>query len=295
MRRALTLTLLATVVLGTTTVQAGAGASAPTRVTLIGDSVATSVEYEPEARKILSTGVDLDLQVAACRRIAGTSCPYQGQLPPSLVDLLPSLRLGSTVVVAGGYNDFEDTFATTVERALAALHDAGVEHVLWLTLRAERQSYLRMNEVVRDAALRHPELRVVDWNVYSRSHPDWFQPDGLHLTRSGAVALATLVHTNLVDLGLVATPMPRALAIATARLPAAHVGRRYGARLTTTGGSAPIRWARAKGTMPAGLTLSRNGIVSGTPRVAGRQSVVLRATDTGGRIVARRFTITVTS
>ena len=264
-------------------------------MTLIGDSVATSVEYEPEARKILAQGVDLDLQVAACRRIVGTSCPYQGKLPPSLVDLLPSLRLGSTVVVAGGYNDFEDTFATTVEKALAALHDAGVEHVLWLTLRAERQSYLHMNDLVRDAATRHPELRVVDWNVYSRSHPDWFQPDGLHLARDGAIALATLVHTALDDLGLVATPTPRALAIATTRLPAGHVGRRYGARLTTTGGSAPIRWARAKGTMPAGLTLTRNGTVSGTPRVAGRQSVVLRATDTGGRSVARRFTITVTS
>ena len=53
---------------------------------------------------------------------------------------------------------------------------------------------------------RHPELTVVDWNLYSRSHPDWFQPDGLHLDSDGALAMATLVHRSLDELGLVAAP-----------------------------------------------------------------------------------------
>ena len=100
------------------------------------------------------------------------------------------------------------TFAATVETVLNALEKAGVDHVLWLTLRAERQSYLHMNDLVRAAAARHPELTVVDWNLYSRSHPDWFQPDGLHLTDAGAIAMATLVHRSLDDLGLVAPPRP---------------------------------------------------------------------------------------
>ncbi len=53
---------------------------------------------------------------------------------------------------------------------------------------------------------RHPTLTVVDWNLYSRSHPDWFQPDGLHLTDVGAIAMATLLHRSLDELGLVVAP-----------------------------------------------------------------------------------------
>ena len=279
--------------LGAVTVQARPVASTPTRVTLIGDSIATAIELVPEARKILGKGIDLDLEVAPCRRTSGDSCPYQGKRPPSLVELLPSLRLGSTVIVATGYNDYEDTFASTVESALTALRGAGIENVLWLTLRAERQSYLHMNEIIRDAAKRHPEMTVVDWNLYSRSHPEWFQEDGLHLGRDGAIGLATLVHRRLDDLGLVAAPTPRALTIATTRLPVAHKGRRYVARLLTNGGSAPIRWKRAQGTIPTGLALKSTGALVGTPRSAGKQSLLLRATDATGRVVARRFTITV--
>ena len=260
---------------------------------MIGDSIAASIALESDARRILARGIDLDLQVTACRRIVGDSCPYQGVRPPSLVALLPSLTLGRTVVVAVGYNDFESTFAATVETALTALTGAGVENVLWLTLRAERQSYVQMNDLLLEASARHPELTVVDWNLYSRSHPDWFQPDGLHLQRAGAVAMATLVQRALAERGLAAAPQPRPLAIATKQLPPGHIGHRYTARLVTFGGTAPIRWARARGALPAGLHLRRDGVVSGKPRSAGRRSILFRATDARGRSVARRLAIAV--
>ena len=97
--------------------------------------------------------------------------------------------------------------------------------MLWLTLRADRTSYLSMNDVIRAAATRHPELTVVDWNLFSRSHPDWFQDDGLHLDSVGALMMATLIHRSLDDLGLVAAPPVAKLAITTKALPAARVGR----------------------------------------------------------------------
>jgi len=105
--------------LGAATVDARPVASAPTRVTLIGDSVATAIELEPEARKILAKGIELELEVAPCRRLVGDSCPYQGKRPPTLIELVPSLRPGSTIVLATGYNDDEATFAATIETALA--------------------------------------------------------------------------------------------------------------------------------------------------------------------------------
>ena len=293
MRLTLTLILVAAAALGAAIAQADSGTASPQRVTVIGDSIATSMEYDAAARSVLSRGVDLDLQLAVCRRLVGDSCPYQGSLPPTLVDLLPSLRLGSTVVVAVGYNDYESTFAATVDTVLEALDKAGVEHILWLTLRAERESYLHMNDIVRATAERHPELTVVDWNLYSRSHPDWFQPDGLHLTDVGAIAMATLVHRSLDDLGLVAAPPARQLGIVTTTLPPARVGRPYAARLTTSGGTLPITWTQVQRGLPAGLRVRRDGRLTGTPTVAGRRSFILRATDSRGKSSGRRFLISV--
>jgi hypothetical protein len=53
-------------------------------------------------------------------------------------------------------------------------------------------------DAVRAAAKRHPRRAVLlDWVAYSAGHPDWFQPDGLHLTLSGAKAFARLFRQAL--------------------------------------------------------------------------------------------------
>jgi hypothetical protein len=270
---------------------AGSAATGDRRVTVIGDSVASTMQYDSHARAILTRGVDVDLQLAVCRRLVGESCPYAGVRPPTLVGLLPTLQLGSTVVVAVGYNDLESTFDQTVETVLAALEAVNVEHVLWVTLRAERQSYIHMNAIVQAAVARHPELEVVDWNLYSRSHTDWFQDDGLHLNGAGAEAMATLLHRKFAELGLVAPPPPR-LAITTRTLPAGTVGHAYRVRLRASGGERPIRWSRL-GAIPAGLRLGPGGVIAGTPTAAGTSKVVVRATDAKGAREARRLTITV--
>ena len=209
MGRALLISLLVAAVLGTSAGQAGSSGTPRERVTFIGDSIASAIAYDAPSKKLLATGIDLDLQLAVCRRLVGDSCPYQGVRPLSLVDLLPTIQVGSTVVVEVGYNDWEDPFADSVETSLQALRKAGAKRVLWLTLRADRTSYLSMNDVIRAAATRHPEMTVVDWNLFSRSHPDWFQDDGLHLDSVGALMMATLIHRSLDDLGLVAAPPGR--------------------------------------------------------------------------------------
>jgi hypothetical protein len=50
-------------------------------------------------------------------------------------------------------------------------------------------------EVIRNAGQRDPErIKVLDWVRYSAGHDSWFQPDGLHLTFSGAKAFARLLR-----------------------------------------------------------------------------------------------------
>jgi hypothetical protein len=49
-------------------------------------------------------------------------------------------------------------------------------------------------EVIRNAGRRDPvHIKVLDWVHYSAGHTSWFQPDGLHLTFSGAKAFARLL------------------------------------------------------------------------------------------------------
>ena len=137
------------------------------RVSLIGDSIADAFAHNTDATRLLGRGIDLRLEVAPCRRIAPQSCPADnGIRPPNVIELVQDRgdALGPTVIVAVGYNDFEDEYAGNIEDALAALNKAGVKRVLWLTLRAARHPYLTMNDAIRAAAARHPEMTVVDWN-----------------------------------------------------------------------------------------------------------------------------------
>ena len=274
-------------------------ATAPPRVTMIGDSAAASLEYTQTARAILADGVDLRLEMAPCRRVSQASCPYEGARPLTVVGLIPTLgdALGQTVVVAVGYNDYESAYAGDIEDALAALRKAGVARVLWLTLHEARPSYTSMNDSIHAAATRHSELTVVDWQLYSRSHPDWFQADGIHLQKDGAEAMATLVHNTLVTLGIPLSIQPTQtagrLSIVTVRLPNGVVGRPYSARLVARGGSQPFRWTRTRGALPLGLRLLTNGRITGTPKRAGRLLVTVRVTDTKSGRATRTFVLRV--
>jgi hypothetical protein len=265
---------------------------------MIGDSVATSLSYTPDARAILAAGIDLHLELAPCRRVGQASCSYLGVRPPTVIDLVPTLgdALGQTVVVAVGYNDFEQAYAGDIDDALAALRKAGVTRVLWLTLHEARPSYVSMNDAIHAAANRHPELTVVDWQLYSRSHPDWFQDDGIHLQAEGAVAMATLVHKTLAALGIplaVAPAAATALSVVTSLLPGGVVGRRYSARVAARGGTPPLRWARARGLLPRGLQLRLDGRISGIPTRSGTFTAQIRVTDARGARATHTITLTV--
>jgi putative Ig domain-containing protein len=260
-------------------------------VTFIGDSVADGIRGDDRAVATLRQGIDLDLEVAPCRRVDQESCPVDGVRPPNVVQLVTSMgsKLGPNVVVSVGYNDFEDQYAQNLENALGALQAAGVKRVWWLTLRAAHHPYLNMNDDIANAAQHHPELRVIDWNVYSRSHPDWFQGDGLHLLAPGAEAMADLIHETLVDAGIALRPVR----IVTAALPVAHPGRRYSTRLRAAAGLAPYAWsllARA----PRGLHLKRSGAIAGTPSVVpGTYTLSVRVKDAASSFGTRRLALRV--
>ena len=53
--------------------------------------------------------------------------------------------------------------------------------------------YHSTNAAIRQASKRWPQLVVADWNAHSAGKP-WFGSDGLHLTSTGATALATFLR-----------------------------------------------------------------------------------------------------
>jgi hypothetical protein len=281
--------LLLALVLGA--VSAQAGTRDLQHVTVIGDSVADGVGNDSSAVAILRQGIELDLEVAACRRVDQQSCTVDGVQPPNVVQLVKTMgsKLGPNVVIAVGYNDYEDQYAQNIQNALAALQAAGVKHVWWLTLRAAHHGYVNMNDDIVAAAQSDPQLSVIDWNVYSRSHPDWFQADGLHLLAPGSAAMATLIHQSLIDDGVAARPVQ----LVTKTLPVAHRAKRYRATLRAASGDAPYRWSLLE-RAPRGIHLEATGAIIGKPLVKpGAYVLNVRVKDSDGSFDTRRITLRV--
>lgn len=72
----------------------------------------------------------------------------------------------------------------------------------------------------------------------------------------------------------------------------ASLGAAYSYTLTATGGAAPYTWEVTSGSLPPGLTLSSNGVISGTPTATGSYSVVVEALDSAQPQGAASATLT---
>ncbi|WP_263867172.1 IPT/TIG domain-containing protein [Curtobacterium oceanosedimentum] len=77
--------------------------------------------------------------------------------------------------------------------------------------------------------------------------------------------------------------------VAPATLPAAQVGVAYSQQLSASGGNAPYRFAVTAGVLPAGLTLSEGGALSGTPTEATTTVFTVTATDANGDTGSRAY------
>jgi hypothetical protein len=111
----------------------------------------------------------------------------------------------------------------------------------------------------------------------------------------------TLQATDSYDTSRVASVVetisiaPAPLAIAAATLADGNVHVAYTAALAANGGTGMTTWAVTGGSLPAGLTLGANGVISGTPTVVGSFTFSAQATDAGwaGNVAAASFTMTV--
>lgn len=71
------------------------------------------------------------------------------------------------------------------------------------------------------------------------------------------------------------------LSIVTSSLPDAEVGSPYSVFLVREGGSGPFQWDVVSGSLPAGISLTAEGELTGTPTAPGDASFEVRVRDAG--------------
>lgn len=84
------------------------------------------------------------------------------------------------------------------------------------------------------------------------------------------------------------------LAITTASLPRGAKGSAYSYTLQATGGNGSFSWSMGSRSLPDGLTLSADGVISGVPTRPGNYSFYVRVGD-GQLMTSRRLSMKVTS
>jgi hypothetical protein len=139
------------------------------------------------------------------------------------------------------------------------------------------------------------------WSIDSGS-----LPNGLTLTESGDISgRATAVFTasfivrvrdaigtsSIKQLSLTVVQPPPPLVIATTLLPETSAERSYSQTLQATGGVPPYTWSLANGSLGPGLSISANGVISGTPTAPGTVVFGVRVTDSAQQSTTRTLAI----
>ena len=201
---ALVLTAVIAAVVGVAPTRPSVADAAASTDLLVGDSVMAGMSSD--VRSSLPHHV-FDAKV--CRRLVSTSCSYRGVRPAPALNVIRSWSgvTDRAIVVAAGYND--GAIGSAVDAVVAEARRQGVPHVVWLTYRVAGNNagiYRSHNSVLWQKATQYPELTIADWASYSAGRSSWVAADGLHLTGSGARAMADLIRVALAGLPLPGPP-----------------------------------------------------------------------------------------
>jgi hypothetical protein len=102
----------------------------------------------------------------------------------------------------------------------------------------------------------------------------------LGMARLALVVLGLWVSgTSMAAQQAAATGPP--LAVRTSTLDKGFLRQHYRFQLASDGGITPLRWSLASGSLPRGVTLSDDGLITGTPMATGNFAFVLTITDSG--------------
>ena len=113
---------------------------------------------------------------------------------PQAIEVLRARRseIGSVAVIQQGNNYLENegSFGAQIDEAMRVLD--GVDRVVWLTVAEKWPSRVEINQHIRAAAGRWPQIVVAEWAPLIAAHPEYAE-DMLHLSAAGRIAIAELI------------------------------------------------------------------------------------------------------
>ncbi len=213
-----------------------------------------------------------------------------GSLPAGLTLTSAGLLSGTPISASPTGSSFTLTLSDSASPAqtLSSSFTLRVASPLTITTTALRGGDLNASYSASLAA--SGGLGVDTWSVSSGS-----LPTGLTLnaatglisgtpTTAGSFSFTIRVTDSSSPIPLIAQQsftilIAQPLAFAFTSLPDAVVGKPYSFALTATGGTSPDTWSISSGALPAGLSLSPSGIISGTPTTAPGTSFTLTLID----------------
>lgn len=179
-------------------------------VLLLGDSTLAGLRWYEQAHLSLA-GFQYVLDAEACRRLAYKGCEgREGRTPMSAAGVVKRLAVHyDVIVVQAGYHGATAAFDDELRDLVAAVNATG-SRLMLLTLKeslrfpvqgsnGQRSIYTGFNEIISrmQASGELGNAIVADWNLFSYTHPEWFRPDGIHTTITGALGLGWFISTSL--------------------------------------------------------------------------------------------------
>ena len=144
-----------------------------------GDSVILGIKYELQSRY----------------RISVFNARVGRQAPELLDELVRDKSLAGsdrTVINLGNNNRLKST-------QVSAIFDELKEQPLVIVVNTAVPRTWRdsNNELISQEAARYPNITIVDWNSISSGHPEYFAPDGIHLSPLGATVYVDAILNKL--------------------------------------------------------------------------------------------------
>ena len=132
----------------------------------------------------------------------------ESRFPSAAIEVLKARRaeIGDVVVIhmSNNYLDDEALWAQQIDDMFATL--TGVKRFIFINVTEFRPDRAQVNEQLRAALVRHPNMVLLDWNALTKANPSYTGSDHLHLSLAGARAYAAMIADGLGPVRLPPTP-----------------------------------------------------------------------------------------
>jgi hypothetical protein len=132
-------------------------------------------------------------RVGPCVRVNAAVGRQGSDLLKTVQALSSSSQISQIVVIHIGTNGY--IYESNLRGILGAIPKDG--KVVLINVHANRRWTADNNMLIEKIRVAHPEVALIDWDGESRSHPEYFVKDGVHLTGRGINAYVKLIKDSL--------------------------------------------------------------------------------------------------